>query len=160
MLNAAELAQVITFTRNGLGNKMGDDIQPKTVNTLLTGGAAAAAAPAEAAKKVDSSAKLTQQELVAKGESVYNTNCASCHQEDGAGLAKLYPPLLNSDFIKNNPLAIDSIIKNGQNGPIVVNGVNYNMAMPSSKKLSDFEIKQIASYVLIKFNKLDSLLLD
>ena len=97
---------------------------------------------------------------LASGYQLYEKNCSNCHQEDGAGLAKLYPPLLNSDFIKNNPLAIDSIIKNGQNGPIVVNGVNYNMAMPSSKKLSDFEIKQIASYVLIKFNKLDSLLLD
>lgn len=94
---------------------------------------------------------------LASGYQLYEKNCSNCHQEDGSGLAKLYPPLLNSDFIKNNPTAIDSIIKYGQKGPIMVNGVSYNMAMPSSRKLSDFEIKQIASYVLIKFNKLDSL---
>lgn len=97
---------------------------------------------------------------LASGYQLYEKNCSNCHQEDGSGLAKLYPPLLNSDFIKNNPLAIDSIIKYGQKGPIMVNGVGYNMAMPSSRKLSDFEIKQIASYVLIKFNKLDSLMLN
>jgi mono/diheme cytochrome c family protein len=94
---------------------------------------------------------------LASGYQLYEKNCSNCHQTDGSGLAKLYPPLLNSDFIKNNPTAIDSIIKYGQKGPIMVNGVSYNMAMPSSKKLSDFEIKQIASYVLIRFNKLDSL---
>jgi mono/diheme cytochrome c family protein len=94
---------------------------------------------------------------LASGYQLYEKNCSNCHQEDGSGLAKLYPPLLNSDFIKNNPTAIDSIIKYGQKGAIMVNGVSYNIAMPSSKKLSDFEIKQIASYVLIKFNKLDSL---
>jgi len=94
---------------------------------------------------------------LASGYQLYEKNCSNCHQEDGAGLARLYPPLLNADYIKNNPLAIDSIIKYGQKGPIMVNGVSYNMAMPTSKKLSDFEIKQIASYVLIKFNKLDSL---
>ena len=97
---------------------------------------------------------------LASGYQLYEKNCSNCHQEDGSGLAKLYPPLLNSDFIKNNPSAIDSIIKYGQKGPIVVNGISYNMAMPNSRKLSDFEIKQIASYVLIKFNKLDSLMLN
>lgn len=94
---------------------------------------------------------------LASGYQLYEKNCSNCHQEDGSGLAKLYPPLLNSDFIKNNPTAIDSIIKYGQKGSIMVNGMEYNMAMPGNKKLSDFEIKQIASYVLIKFNKLDSL---
>jgi hypothetical protein len=48
-------------------------------------------------------------------------------------------------------------VRHGQSGPVIVNGIQYNMVMLPNKKLSDFEIKQIASYVLIKFNKLDSL---
>lgn len=95
---------------------------------------------------------------LASGYQLYEKNCSNCHQTDGSGLAKLYPPLLNADFIKNNPAAIDSIIKFGQKGPIIVNGIEYNMSMPANKHLSDFEIKQISSYILIKFNKLDSLL--
>ncbi len=96
---------------------------------------------------------------LASGYQLYEKNCSNCHQEDGSGLAKLYPPLLEADYIKNHPLIVDSIIRHGQSGPITVNGVQYNMAMPANKKLSDFEVKQISSYVLIKFNKLDSMLL-
>jgi mono/diheme cytochrome c family protein len=97
---------------------------------------------------------------LASGYQLYEKNCSNCHQTDGSGLAKLYPPLANADFIKNNPNMLDSIIKYGQKGAIMVNGIEYNMAMPASKNLSDFEIKQIRSYVLIKFNKLDSLLVQ
>jgi cytochrome c oxidase subunit 2 len=35
MLNAVELAQVITYTRNALGNAVGDDIQPAAIQSLL-----------------------------------------------------------------------------------------------------------------------------
>jgi mono/diheme cytochrome c family protein len=97
---------------------------------------------------------------LASGYQLYEKNCSNCHQTDGSGLAKLYPPLANADFIKNNLNMLDSIIKYGQKGAIMVNGIEYNMAMPASKNLSDFEIKQIRSYVLIKFNKLDSLLVQ
>lgn len=96
---------------------------------------------------------------LASGYQLYERNCSNCHQLDGSGLAQLYPPLLNSDYIKNNPEQLDSIIKYGQHGSITVNGVQYNMPMPANKKLSDFEIKQITSYVLIIFNRLDSLVL-
>lgn len=94
---------------------------------------------------------------LASGYQLYEKNCSNCHQTDGSGLAKLYPPLLNSDFIKSNPSIVDSIVRHGQRGPVVVNGIQYNMVMLPNKKLSDFEVKQISSYVLIKFNKLDSL---
>lgn len=94
---------------------------------------------------------------LASGYQLYERNCSNCHQLDGSGLAQLYPPLLNADFIKNNPRQLDSIIKYGQHGPVTVNGVQYNMDMPANKKLSDFEIKQIAFYVLISFNQMDSL---
>lgn len=96
---------------------------------------------------------------LASGYQLYEKNCSNCHQTDGSGLANLYPPLLNADFIKNNPTVIDSIIKYGQKGSIQVNGIEYNLPMPNFNKLSDFEIKQITSYVLVKFNKLDSLLI-
>ena len=94
---------------------------------------------------------------LASGYQLYERNCSNCHQIDGSGLAQLYPPLLQADYIRNNPKQLDSIIKYGQHGPIKVNGVQYNMPMPANKKLSDFEIKQIAAYVLISFNQLDSL---
>ena len=35
MLKADELAEVITYTRNALGNKVGDEIQPKAIQELV-----------------------------------------------------------------------------------------------------------------------------
>jgi len=35
MLNASDLAAVISFTRNGLSNKVGDSIQPKVIKPML-----------------------------------------------------------------------------------------------------------------------------
>ena len=69
-LQAAELAAVITFTRNALGNSKGDEIQAKDINALLGGATAAPAAEmtkeakpttAEKPKAEEKSAKLSEQ---------------------------------------------------------------------------------------------------
>ena len=49
-LQAAELAAVITYTRNALGNSKGDDIQAKDINALM-GGSAASSTNTDASKK-------------------------------------------------------------------------------------------------------------
>lgn len=54
-LKAAELAEVITFTRNALGNSKGDEIQPKDINSMMGGGAPS---PSDAAS---SKAKGTEE---------------------------------------------------------------------------------------------------
>ena len=38
----------------------------------------------------------TQDDLVVKGEEVYNTSCASCHQTDGAGIPGTFPAITDS----------------------------------------------------------------
>ena len=40
---------------------------------------------------------------LASGYQLYEKNCSNCHQTDGSGLAQLYPPLINADFIKKTP---------------------------------------------------------
>ena len=39
---------------------------------------------------------LTMDELMAKGESVYNTNCAACHQANGQGIPGVFPAIAGS----------------------------------------------------------------
>jgi cytochrome c oxidase subunit 2 len=85
MLNATELAQVITYTRNALGNSVGDEIQPKAIQGLLPQ-TSAPAAKTESKKKTEPSAKMSKDDLIAKGEAVYVNNCASCHMSDGVGM--------------------------------------------------------------------------
>jgi len=91
-------------------------------------------------------AAAAKTELVNKGEELYGLHCAVCHQADGAGQAGTYPPLAGSDYIADAGTHVD-IILNGLNGPIVVNGENYNGAMMSfGAKLSDGQIAAIATF--------------
>lgn len=97
-------------------------------------------------------------ESINAGLELYKTNCAACHQETGEGIAQLYPPLKGSSLLKETPNRIACIIHNGLNGKIVVNGVEYNQAMPALSGLTAEESSQIANYVLNNFNQLDTYL--
>ena len=64
-LKAAELAEVITYTRNALGNSKGDEIQPKDINALL-GGSAAGVAEAKPSKENPKTEPATQPQAADK----------------------------------------------------------------------------------------------
>lgn len=55
---------------------------------------AAVAAEADSASK-----QWTNEELIAKGKSAYDTNCSSCHMADGAGLAGTFPAIKASKVV-------------------------------------------------------------
>ncbi len=61
------------------------------------GEAATAQAKAEAVKT------FTKDELIAKGQEVYNANCASCHQPNGEGIPGAFPAITNSPVV-NGPI--------------------------------------------------------
>lgn len=87
-----------------------------------------------------------EQETYMQGKRLYEAHCNNCHMEDGIGLAKLIPPLANSDYLKNNQDKIACILRNGQKGEIVVNGVTYNQEMPG-KKYTEVQITNIVNYI-------------
>ena len=82
-----------------------------------------------------------------QGKTLYATYCSNCHQQDGTGLGQLYPPLANSDYMQASIERTTCIIKNGLKGPIVVNGVTYNQAMPALEELTNLEIAAITTYI-------------
>jgi nitrite reductase (NO-forming) len=96
----------------------------------------AAAAPAAAATPVS-------------GEEVYKKTCSACHQPDGKGIQKTFPPLAKSDFIANKEASIKQVIE-GKTGELVVNGEKYNNTMPP-QALSDDEIAAVLTYVYSNF---------
>jgi len=74
--------------------------------------------------------------LTARGEKVYNTNCAACHQANGKGMGPIKPldgaaVVLDADKTKQI-----AVLLNGQN----------NGAMPSWKALSDTELAAVITY--------------
>jgi mono/diheme cytochrome c family protein len=88
---------------------------------------------------------------LATGYEMYSVHCENCHGAEGEGLARLIPPLKNSDFIKKYPDSIAGIIRHGQKGEILVNGIKYNLAMPANAVLTDDELSQLVNYVQIRF---------
>lgn len=70
-----------------------------------------------------------------------------CHQKDGEGLAKLYPPLNKSDFMDNHLEEVICIIKYGRKEPLTVNGVVYTQPMPGVPTLTNLEIAEVATYI-------------
>jgi cytochrome c oxidase subunit 2 len=89
------------------------------------------------AAKADDPAKVwTLDDILKRGEKVYATNCAACHQANGKGAGPIKPldgaaVVLDADHAKQI-----SVLLKGQN----------NGAMPSWKQLSDTEIAAVITY--------------
>lgn len=96
---------------------------------------------------LDRRSEIRFKQYAVQGRILYQQHCANCHQADGTGLAELIPPLAKSDYLKKNPQLAVCIIRYGQNGPIVVNGTNYNQPMPPNPQLKAIEIAEIATYI-------------
>lgn len=88
--------------------------------------------------------RLKQYQI--EGAKIYATYCANCHQQDGKGLASLYPPLAASDYLMENFSRAACIIKNGQSKEIVVNGITYNQMMPGNP-ITNLEVAEVLTYI-------------
>ncbi len=104
----------------------------------------AAASPAGSPMAATSAAPAAN----AAGASVYNTNCASCHQATGEGVAGAFPPLAGNPTVMGAKAKVIHIVKYGLQGAIVVKGKSYNGMMPPwGTTLSNADIAAVISYV-------------
>lgn len=90
---------------------------------------------------------LKTKQYAIQGQQLYLQHCSNCHQEDGAGLNRLIPPLRESDYMLKDVKRSIYIIKRGLKGSITVNGIEYNQPMPGNNNLTPLEIAQIATYI-------------
>lgn len=90
--------------------------------------------------------ELQREQMIINGGELYVQHCANCHQENGSGLNNLYPPIADSDYLKNKE-AVICMIRYGASGNMVVNGITYNQAMPANRKLYDLDIASIVTYI-------------
>src|SRR3954469_10167992 len=105
-------------------------------------------APVTAAAEAKAAGNLTREQQIKAGEVLFKGTCSVCHQDQGQGIANVFPPLAGSDLLKKTPHRAVEIALNGLNGPITVNGANYNSVMPPMSQLNDDEIANILTYVL------------
>lgn len=99
----------------------------------------AAPEPAVAPEPVD----LDPMEL---GEDLY-ADCATCHQADGSGVDGTFPPLVGSERVLERPGEFAGILINGLEGPLVVDGVEYDGLMPDHGDWDDEELAAVMTYV-------------
>lgn len=98
------------------------------------------------------SAQDIKEQSIARGKAVYDSNCVSCHLSNGSGVAGIYPPVANSDWIMNKRTESIKGIKNGLKGPIVVNGEDYDNIM-SKMGLTNKEVADVMNYVSYTMNE-------
>ncbi|SFP75428.1 c-type cytochrome [Hymenobacter arizonensis] len=82
-----------------------------------------------------------------QGERLYVQHCSGCHGEQGQGLARLIPPLAGADYLAKHRAELPCLLRNGQNEPIVVNGIGYNHIMPGNKALSPAQLTNLLNYI-------------
>lgn len=81
------------------------------------------------------------------GKQVYGAKCAACHQATGLGVAGVFPPLADSEWVLGDDKRLINILLHGVNGAMVVKGVEYKGAMPAWKSMSDEELAAVMTYI-------------
>lgn len=93
---------------------------------------------------------LYQQKPLAQsiedGKEIYTDFCLQCHMSKGEGVKGAFPPLANSDYLKDIDKSIHAI-KFGLKGPVKVNGIPYNGNM-INQGLDEEEIADVMNYIL------------
>ena len=89
-----------------------------------------------AAKADDPSKVWKLEDLVARGEKVYNANCAACHQASGMGAGPIKALVGSAVVLDADKSGLIKVLLNGQN----------NGAMPAWKQLSDTDLAAVMTY--------------
>jgi len=121
---------------------------PRYANTPTFGpirtGEPPAAAPAPTAELATPAAVPAMAEL---GARIYATNCATCHQPDGSGLAGVFPPLKGNDVVlASDPTEHIRVVLEGLSGK-EIGGVKYSAPMPGfANQLNDEQIAAVVNH--------------
>jgi cytochrome c oxidase subunit 2 len=79
----------------------------------------------------------TLDDLVAKGESVYNTNCLACHQANGQGIPGVFPAIAGSAIATGDMAGHVNIVMNGKTGTAM---------QAFGAQLSDVDLAAVITY--------------
>ncbi|MEQ8426624.1 MAG: cytochrome c oxidase subunit II [Gammaproteobacteria bacterium] len=89
-----------------------------------------------AADAADSVRDWAQDELIAKGEEVYNKNCGACHMATGEGVPGMFPSLAGSSVVNGPADEFANQVLNGK-----------NLMPPFKDQLNDADIAAAMTFV-------------
>jgi glucose/arabinose dehydrogenase len=101
-------------------------------------------------KAGDQLAQTAASPEVPQGQRLYNQYCASCHKQNGEGVAEVFPPLKGTGQVQDKEQLISIMLK-GLSGKIEVNGKSYDQHMPAMAFLTDTQLAEVATYVRQSF---------
>jgi cytochrome c oxidase subunit 2 len=87
--------------------------------------------------KDDSGKTLSMEELMQKGEAVYNASCAACHQANGQGIPGTFPAIAGGAVSKGT---IEKHLE------IVIKGKAGTAMMPFGPQLNDLDLAAVITY--------------
>jgi mono/diheme cytochrome c family protein len=100
-----------------------------------------AAGPPEAAAAPPAPAQM------ASGEKLYKGSCVACHELDGSGAPRIYPPLPgNANLQSADPLSTIRIVLDGAETITTKRAPNTG-SMPGYAKMSDQEVADVVTYI-------------
>lgn len=93
-----------------------------------------------------------EQQQFALGRQHYLTTCAGCHGTDGAGMNRMAPTLIGSDWVLGDEKRLALLLLHGIEGPIEVGGKVFDVpeilpVMPSHSTMDDAAITAIMTYI-------------
>lgn len=104
-------------------------------------------------KATSAGAAVARQTAVeVDGKEVYARQCTSCHQPEGVGLPKTFPPLAGNPDLFLDRLFPVYVVLNGLEGPATINGEHYQGAMPPFDHLSDADVAAVVGYIREAWN--------
>lgn len=130
------MAEVVTESTQHLTD---DDLQAIATYLQSLPARTAAAAPDEA---------FHDKTLLDQGEKIYAQQCASCHLQDGSGVAGIYPPL-NGNASVTEPVGVNAtrvVLLGGFSPGTAANPRPYSMP-PFAQQLSDADVAAVVSYI-------------
>jgi len=106
---------------------------------------------AQTKKKVAKAPASSLSSHVTNGKAVYSKICVTCHMADGLGVQNMNPPLVKTTYVLGNKAKLISIVLQGFNESVEIDGNTYSNVMPSQDFLKDQEIADVLTYVRNSF---------
>lgn len=104
-----------------------------------------------------SNLNIETAQYAVNGQKLYTIHCQNCHGAKGEGLGKLYPPLTDNNFFKNNRQKLSCIVRHGMSEEIIIHEEKYDQQMPANAQLTELDIAYILTYITTNFGKSDSI---
>ena len=84
---------------------------------------------------------------MANGEKLYKGSCIACHELDGSGAPRIYPPLPgNANLQSSDPLSTIRIVLDGAETLTTTRAPNTG-SMPGYAKMSDQDVADVVTYI-------------